>query len=294
MKRSGVFAFVFSLLTVVLIAAPLALQVSAVYSVDELNGVSKSGGANHSAGIVGSFNEWSTDGEIPMVNENGVWKGAICLPAPTDGMIVQATTDDGSGVQVPRKTEDNEDMYGITFKVRLDGSWDDSWGDYEPSYDRTYNSQTNCYVPARTGTPILIGVILDTTKNSPEALENPGTYLKKDAAPDINWLPVEYKVVSSTAELKEFLGTENLSSFNIPEKNYTIAAAYARGDDSIVSSDADTSSGGVQMLTTETVQAPAADQSQTMTTIVIVDLGVILVVALVVILVFAVKAVKKQ
>ncbi len=185
MRKSKILASAVSVALVASVAASAAISASAVAKVDEI--------ASHNMGIVGSFNDWSTDGEVAMTNNGGVWEGVVDIPEVTEGMVVDATKDDGNGTQIPRG------MKGITFKVRLDGSWDDSWGDYEPAFDRTYNSQTNCCVEAKVGTHVKITVKLDTTQNSPEALSNPDTDAKADAV-DINYLPVTYTVEEVKAE----------------------------------------------------------------------------------------------
>ncbi len=178
MRKSKILATVVSSALVASVAATAAISVSAIKAEDM---------SSHKVGIVGSFNDWSKDGEVWMTENNGVWEGTVDIPEVTDTMVVDATTDDGSGGQIPRGIK------GITFKVRLDGDWGDSWGDYEAAYDRTLNSQTNCCVEAKAGTHVKINVKLDTTKNSPEALANSDSDAKEDDV-DSNWWPVTYTV----------------------------------------------------------------------------------------------------
>ncbi len=149
--------------------------------------VTSRGIENSNVGIVGSFNEWGNNGkgDVPMYDKDGdgIWEGIIDIPNVTPDMIWEATRDDGVGNQVPRG------INGIVFKVRLDGGWTHAWGDYEPGYDRTWNSQTNCAVPATSGQPLKIKVTLNTTTVEPESETEEGD---EDA-----WYvwPVRYEVI---------------------------------------------------------------------------------------------------
>ncbi len=180
MRKSKILASAVSVALVASIAATAAISASAIGSVEEIK--------DHKMGIVGSFNNWSTEGEVPMNDDDGdgIWEGTVDIENVTAEMIVEATMDDGAGNQIPRgKT-------GITFKVRLDSNWADSWGDYEASYVRTGNSQTNCVVEAKEGTHVKIHVKLDTTRNAPEAIEA-GEVEATDPV-DYLLIPVSYTV----------------------------------------------------------------------------------------------------
>lgn len=181
MRKSKILATVVSAALIASVAASAAISANAL-TIDDI--------ASHKVGIAGSFNNWGKDGDpdVEMTNNNGVWEGTVDIPEVTDGMVVDATTDDGNGEQISRGFK------GITFKVRLDGIWTDSWGDYEPGYCRTYNSQTNCAVKAEVGSHVKIHVKLDTTKNSEEAINNPEDDTKADSDPDVIVLPVSYTV----------------------------------------------------------------------------------------------------
>ena len=182
MRKSKIIASVVSVALVASVAATASISASAISKVEDIEG--------HKVGVTGSFCNWGNDGDadVEMTNNGGVWETTIDIPEVTEAMVVDATKDDGSGNQVSRGFK------GITFKVRLDGTWDDSWGDYEPSYDRTYNSQTNCAVKAEVGTHVKINVKLDTTKNSPEALSNPDGETKEGDPVDHLIIPVTYTV----------------------------------------------------------------------------------------------------
>lgn len=182
MRKSKIIASVVSVALVASVAAAASISASAISKVEDIEG--------HKVGVTGSFCNWGNDGDadVEMTNNGGVWETTIDIPEVTEAMVVDATKDDGTGAQVSRGFK------GITFKVRLDGTWDDSWGDYEPSYDRTYNSQTNCAVKAEVGTHVKINVKLDTTKNSPEALSNPDGETKEGDPVDHLIIPVTYTV----------------------------------------------------------------------------------------------------
>ena len=163
-----------------------AAMVASVATVSVSAKVSSAGIEGDTVGIVGQFNGWATD--VPMTNNNGVWEGTIEIAEVTSDMVVkQAMKDDGTGGKVAR-----DDVVGpaVTFKIRLNGSWDDSWGDYEPDYDRTWNSQTDCAVAATVGQPLTINVKLDTTKVVA------GSSITDPSDPDAwNVWPVTYEVV---------------------------------------------------------------------------------------------------
>ena len=150
---------------------------------------------DHKVGITGSFCGWGNGGEadIAMTDDDGDGKytGSFTVTT-TEDMVGEATGDDGTGQQVGRG------ITGVTFKVRLDGSWDDSWGEFEPSYERTYNSQTNCCAECAVGDTITVNVTFDTTKNSDEAVKNGSVEADDDVM--FEFLPVTYTVEKGAAE----------------------------------------------------------------------------------------------
>ena len=103
-------------------------------------------------GVCGSFNDWADD--VVMEGSNGIYTATVTIDNVTEDMIKELTSD---GTPTGK--------YGLQFKVRGAGSWDDSWGQYEEDQDRTYNSQTNCLVEeAKVGEPLTFKVTFDTTK----------------------------------------------------------------------------------------------------------------------------------
>ncbi len=166
-------------LAAALVASTAAISVNAI--VDDVSKIK-----DHSVGIVGSFNEWGANGDLPMTDADGdgIYEGTITIDEATEDMVVAATKDDGTGKQVDRG------MTGITFKVRLDADWTDSWGDYEPAYVRTGNSQTNCCVECAVGDKVVIKVQLDTTKNVQQAIDD--GEVDADEPVDITLIPVTY------------------------------------------------------------------------------------------------------
>ena len=178
MRKSKILATAVCAALVTSVAATAAISANAagIGKVDDIK--------SHSVGVTGSFNAWAAD--VPMTDDDGdgVFEGVVDIENVTDDMVEEATKDDGTGTQVSRGIK------GITFKVRLDGSWDDSWGDYEPDYDRTWNSQTDCAVAATVGQPLTINVKLDTTKVVA------GSSITDPSDPDAwNVWPVTYEVV---------------------------------------------------------------------------------------------------
>ena len=135
-----------------------AAMVSSV-AVVSVSALEKEEMKDHTVGIVGSFNGWANDGEVPMTDDDGdgIYEGTIVIDSVTKDMIGAQQTDKGptGGVVETGKV-------GVQFKVRLDGTWGTSWGDYEEAYDRTENSQTNCCVEATEGEALTIKVKFDT------------------------------------------------------------------------------------------------------------------------------------
>ena len=126
--------------------------------------------SDHSVGIVGSFNNWRGP-DVTMNDDDGdgVWSGVVDIPTVTEPMLNGNT---------------------VTFRVRLDEDWDYSWGIYESDYVRTFNSQTNCFVEAEKGMHLKIYVTLDTTRNSPQAIESGA--IDADEPEDYNLWVVDY------------------------------------------------------------------------------------------------------
>lgn len=180
MKNSKILKVVVASSLVASLAATAAISASAIAKVEDIK--------SHKVGVTGSFNNWGNDGDADVElkdNGSGVYEGVVEVEKVTADMVVEATTDDGTGAQVKTGKK------GITFKVRLDGDWTDSWGEYEPAYVRTWNSQTNCCVEAAEGDHVKITVKLDTTKNHPDAVA--AEEVDADEI-DYNVIPVEYSV----------------------------------------------------------------------------------------------------
>ena len=220
MRKSKILATAVCAALVTSVAATAAISANAagIGKVDDIK--------SHSVGVTGSFNAWAAD--VPMTDDDGdgVFEGVVDIENVTDDMVGEATKDDGTGTQVPRGVK------GITFKVRLDGSWDDSWGDYEPDYERTWNSQTNCVVEAKAGTHVKITVKLDTTKNSPDAVS--AGAIDADADVDYTLIPVTYSVeeVAAPAASTPAASTPAASTpaASSPAGTATTTASPATGD----------------------------------------------------------------
>lgn len=140
---------------------------------------------NHSVGVIGSFNGWDDDVQMyESEDEPGVYLADVEIGYVTEDMINEWVYQ-----------EESTDLYGVQFKVRLDGMWDDNWGLYEPDYVRTNNSQTNCFVEATEGEHLLIHVRFDTTKPCDEAVaEGEISSGEEDKADWYLFWPVTYKV----------------------------------------------------------------------------------------------------
>lgn len=145
--------------------------------------------ADHTVGLIGSFNGWAADEPMTDADGDGVWEGTIKIDSVTADML-------GEWV----KEEEPTGKTGVQFKVRLDGSWDDSWGEYEEGYVRTNNSQTNCFVEAKEGDSLTINVKFDTTKPSDAAVAAGETTTDEDDKADwyLFW-PVTYEVVADNS-----------------------------------------------------------------------------------------------
>ena len=113
------------------IAAVATVSASALEQVPE--GFNKDSLADHTMGIIGSFNEWTED-------------VAAMTDADGDGIYLGVVEDVAAG--------------SYDFKIRLDSAWDYSWGVYEEAEDRTFNSQTNCSLTLDSTSDVV--VVLDT------------------------------------------------------------------------------------------------------------------------------------
>lgn len=146
---------------------------------------------DHSVALIGSFNGWEADEPMTDEDGDGVYEGTIKIDSVTADMVKDEW----------KKEEEPTGKFGIQFKVRLDGSWDDSWGEYEEGYVRTNNSQTNCFVEAKEGDSLTINVKFDTTKPCDEAVA--AGECSTDEADKADWylfFPVTYEVAAAEAE----------------------------------------------------------------------------------------------
>lgn len=138
--------------------------------------------AEHSVGVVGSFNGWKND--IPLKDDDGdgLYEGIVTVDEVTEDMIIGWNVDD----------QPTGESY-LQFQVRLDGEWTDSWGYYEPLYDRCWNSQSNVPVKeAVVGKPLKFKVYFDTKNPSPLAVE----YSEAEYYEDFDYLNVYYEIIS--------------------------------------------------------------------------------------------------
>ena len=189
--------------------AAITAQASAIASRDEL--------AEHSVGIVGSFNGWGTTGsDVVMTGNNGVYTGTVQIDSVTDDMISELESD---GTKTGK--------YGLQFKIRLDESWDSNWGDYEEDVERTDNSQTNLLIPKEDitiGEPLAFVVTFDTTKVHPDADQD------NDPSDPTLW-PVSYELIDLSLDYKDNDdGTITLTGF----KSAYAAQYYAQNNDVFV------------------------------------------------------------
>ena len=139
--------------------------------------------AEHSVGVVGSFNGWKND--IPLKDDDGdgLYEGIVTVDEVTEDMIINWNIDD----------EWTGERY-LQFKVRLDGEWTDTWGYYEPLYDRTWNSTSNVPVKeAVVGKSLKFKVYFDTKNPNPLALENPDIYT--EPVDDFVYFNVYYELI---------------------------------------------------------------------------------------------------
>ena len=146
-----------------LVGSMAAVATTSVSAESGLSADGKYDLTSHKLGVIGGFNGWESDiASLTDADDDGIYVGVVKNVAEGD----------------------------YEFKVRADGAWDDSWGTYEPDYDRTFNSQTNCFVEAEKGMHLKIYVTLDTTRNSPQAIESGA--IDADEPEDYNLWVVDY------------------------------------------------------------------------------------------------------
>ncbi len=216
MNKSKILAVALSAALVGSMAAAASLSASAVANVEQIK--------DHSVGVTGSFNGWGNGGEadVAMTDDgSGVYVGVIDIDNVTADMIVEHEADDGTGSGVKNKTGKK----GITFKVRLDGSWDDSWGEYEPAYERTWNSQTDCCAEVSEGDAVKITVKLDTTQNHPDSPD-------AGDAPNFEVIPVTYTVEKKAASTESSTESKAESSTESKAESSTAAATTSSAAES--------------------------------------------------------------
>ena len=137
--------------------------------------------AGKSFGVCGEFNGWADD--VVMTESNGVYTAEVKIDSVQQEWLEKELLSDNTPTG----------KYGLQFKVRGVGSWDDSWGQYEPDSDRTYNSQTNCLVEGlEAGKPVTIKVTFDTTKMDAAKIAEGGDV---DPADEYLFWGVTYEVV---------------------------------------------------------------------------------------------------
>lgn len=133
------------------LAATAALSASAT-TIDTIG--------EHKVGVVGSFNGWADDVILTDDDNDGVYDTVIDLPSVEADWIAEWSNDG-----------ENQNHDTVTFKVRLDASWDENWGLLD-AQDRIFDSQFNIGITedVKAGDHIKFRVFLDTTKNNPDAV----------------------------------------------------------------------------------------------------------------------------
>ena len=184
MRKSKIVKVLMSSALVASVAVASAMSTAAISNLSQLK--------DHFVGVTGSFNNWDvTDVELTDADGDGIYEGIVDIPEVTEDMIGDWKVDD---VLQPEKY--------LTFKVRLDKSWDDSWGAYEPENNRTYNSQSNVPVKeAVVGQPLKFNVIFDTTKIDEGYINNKNqTDVLPDDPVDMENIGVTYKIIETVVE----------------------------------------------------------------------------------------------
>ena len=181
MRNSKIVKVLMSSALVASVAVASAMSTAAISNLSQLK--------DHFVGVTGSFNNWDvTDVELTDADGDGIYEGIVDIPEVTEDMIGDWKVDD---VLQPEKY--------LTFKVRLDKSWDDSWGAYEPENNRTYNSQSNVPVKeAVVGQPLKFNVIFDTTKIDEGYINNKNqTDVLPDDPVDMENIGVTYEIIKT-------------------------------------------------------------------------------------------------
>ena len=181
MRNSKIVKVLMSSALVASVAVASAMSTAAISNLSQLK--------DHFVGVTGSFNNWDvTDVELTDADGDGIYEGIVDIPEVTEDMIGDWKVDD---VLQPEKY--------LTFKVRLDKSWDDSWGAYEPENNRTYNSQSNVPVKeAVVGQPLKFNVIFDTTKIDEGYINNKNqTDVVADDSVEMENIGVTYKIIET-------------------------------------------------------------------------------------------------
>ena len=184
MRNSKIVKVLMSSALVASVAVASAMSTAAISNLSQLK--------DHFVGVTGSFNNWDvTDVELTDADGDGIYEGIVDIPEVTEDMIGDWKVDD---VLQPEKY--------LTFKVRLDKSWDDSWGAYEPENNRTYNSQSNVPVKeAVVGQPLKFNVIFDTTKINQGYIDNKEqSDVLPDDPVDMENIGVTYKIIETVVE----------------------------------------------------------------------------------------------
>ena len=184
MRNSKIVKVLMSSALVASVAVASAMSTAAISNLSQLK--------DHFVGVTGSFNNWDvTDVELTDADGDGIYEGIVDIPEVTEEMIGDWKVDD---VLQPEKY--------LTFKVRLDKSWDDSWGAYEPENNRTYNSQSNVPVKeAVVGQPLKFNVIFDTTKINQGYIDNKEqSDVLPDDPVDMENIGVTYKIIETVVE----------------------------------------------------------------------------------------------
>ena len=173
--------------------------------------------AGKSFGVCGEFNGWADD--VVMTESNGVYTAEVKIDSVQQEWLEKELLSDGTPTG----------KYGLQFKVRGVGSWDDSWGQYEQDSARTYNSQTNCLVEGlEAGKPVTIKVTFDTTKMDAAKIAEGGDV---DPADEYLFWGVTYEVVKEEAPAaKTESKTEESQPASTPATESKTETTPATGD----------------------------------------------------------------
>ena len=218
MRNSKIVKVLMSSALVASVAVASAMSTAAISNLSQLK--------DHFVGVTGSFNNWDvTDVELTDADGDGIYEGIVDIPEVTEEMIGDWKVDD---VLQPEKY--------LTFKVRLDKSWDDSWGAYEPENNRTYNSQSNVPVKeAVVGQPLKFNVIFDTTKIDEGYINNKNqTDVLPDDPVDMENIGVTYKIIETVVESSPEPSQPSESSVESSVQSSVVVASQSSTDTSTV------------------------------------------------------------